>query len=248
MSDSILSVLNLNKTYANGVSALKDISLEIKKSEFIVIIGQSGSGKTTLLKCLNRLVEPNSGDIFFKQKNISSFSKSELRLVRSQLAMIFQQFNLIPRYSVLKNVLMGRLSMMSTWQSLLNLFLIQDKKAAINFLDLVGLADKFNRRADQLSGGQQQRVAIARALMQRPEIILADEPVASLDPQMSQTIMDYLQKINTDFGTTIICNLHSIELAKRYATRIIAIKKGQIIYQGIPSELDTELIERIYEI
>ena len=138
--------------------------------------------------------------------------------------------------------------MMSTWQSLLNLFLIQDKKAAINFLDLVGLADKFNRRADQLSGGQQQRVAIARALMQRPEIILADEPVASLDPQMSQTIMDYLQKINTDFGTTIICNLHSIELAKRYATRIIAIKKGQIIYQGIPSELDTELIERIYEI
>lgn len=246
ITETILSIKNLVKTYSNGVQALQGVSFDVKKGEFLVIIGLSGSGKSTLLRCINRLHDPTSGEIIFGGQNVATISGSEIRTLRKKVGMIFQQFNLIPRHSVLSNVLMGRLGTMKALPSLLGLFSEQDKMNAMRYLKLVGIDDKARIRADQLSGGQQQRVAIARALTQDPQILLADEPVASLDPATCHTVMDYLKKVNQELGITIICNLHFLSLVRQYATRVIALQAGKIVYDGSPHEIDDAWFERIY--
>lgn len=246
MSQPILQIRNLVKTYPNGTQALKGITFDVKKGEFLVIIGLSGSGKSTLLRCINRLHDPSSGDIFFKGENIAYVQGKDVRNLRTRIAMIFQHFNLIPRHTVISNVLMGRLGHIGTMSSLLGLFSKEDKSNAQKYLDLVGIGEKAKMRADNLSGGQQQRVAIARALTQNPEVLLADEPVASLDPATCHTVMDYLRKVNQELGITIIANLHFLSLVRQYATRVIALKGGEIVYEGDPANIDDAWFERIY--
>lgn len=245
-SKSILSVRKLEKTYENGVKALKGVSFEVKEGEFLVIIGLSGSGKSTMLRCLNLLHEPTGGEIYYRGNLISGIKRNKSRLVKQKIGMIFQHFNLIPRYSVLKNALTGALGRTSVAASLLGWFKQEDKEKALKYLDLVGIKDKAHIRADQLSGGQQQRVAIARALTQGPDILLADEPVASLDPATCHTVMDYLKKVNTELGITVICNLHFLSLVRQYADRVIALKSGEIVYQGSPEGIDQKWFEEIY--
>lgn len=242
----IISVKNLEKTYPNGVKALKGVSFDVQPGEFLVIIGLSGSGKSTLLRCLNRLHEPTGGEVFFNGKDIAHVFGSDVREVRRQIGMVFQHFNLIPRHTVLSNVLMGRLAYTSLWKSIFGAFSSDDKKTAMKYLELVGIAEKANLRADNLSGGQQQRVAIARALAQNPKVLLADEPVASLDPATCHVVMDYLKKINQELGMTMICNLHFLSLVRQYATRVIALKAGEIVYEGSPESIDDAWFERIY--
>lgn len=247
VENTILSVRNLEKTYPNGVKALKGVSFDVKKGEFLVIIGLSGSGKSTLLRCLNRLHDPTGGSIIFDGKtDIVRVKGKSIRDIRRQIGMIFQHFNLVPRFTVLKNVLLGRLAYTSTWKSILGLFSLADKKKAMEHLALVGISEKAHLRADNLSGGQQQRVAIARVLTQNPKIILADEPVASLDPATCHTVMEYLKKVNEELGITIVCNLHFLSLVRQYATRVIALKAGEIIYEGSPHEIDEAWFGRIY--
>jgi phosphonate transport system ATP-binding protein len=247
VAEPIIQVKNLVKTYPNGTQALKGISFDVKKGEFLVIIGLSGSGKSTLLRCMNRLHDPTSGEILFQGTNIASTTDgTEIRNLRKKIAMIFQHFNLIPRHTVISNVLMGRLGVTATLKSLLGFFSEADKADAQKYLALVGIPEKARMRADNLSGGQQQRVAIARALTQNPEVLLADEPVASLDPATSHTVMDYLKKVNQELGITVIANLHFLSLVRQYATRVIALKGGQIVYEGDPSQIDQAWFEKIY--
>jgi phosphonate transport system ATP-binding protein len=246
MSQPILSIKNLVKTYPNGVHALKGISFDVQKGEFLVIIGLSGSGKSTLLRCVNRLHDPTSGQILFEGHDVAKVKGEEIRILRKHIGMIFQNFNLIPRHSVLSNVLMGRLGFMSSLKSIFGLFSAEDKANAMKYLKLVGISEKAKIRADQLSGGQQQRVAIARALNQDPSILLADEPVASLDPAISHTVMDYLKKVNQELGITVICNLHYLSLVRQYATRVIALKGGEIVFEGSPNDITEEWFEKIY--
>ena len=243
----ILSVKNLVKTYPNGVQALKGVSFDVREGEFLVIIGLSGSGKSTLLRCLNRLHDPTSGSVLFNgTTDVVHVKGAAVRDVRRQIGMVFQHFNLVPRFTVLKNVLLGRLAYTKTWKSLFGLFSDDDRKKAMEHLELVGIAQKAHLRADNLSGGQQQRVAIARVLSQNPSIILADEPVASLDPATCHTVMEYLKKVNEQLGITIVCNLHFLSLVRQYATRVIALKGGEIIYEGSPHEINEEWFARIY--
>lgn len=247
----ILSIKNLKKTYPNGVQALKGVSFDVKKGEFLVVIGLSGSGKSTMLRCINRLHEPTSGNLVFNdgtvEKDLAQIEKSaEIKWLRQNVGMIFQHFNLIPRHSVLSNVLMGKLSKTSTLKSLFGMFSDADVAEAMKYLKLVGIADKAHIRADQLSGGQQQRVAIARALTQNPQILLADEPVASLDPATCHVVMDYLRKVNQELGITIVCNLHFLSLVRQYATRVVALKGGELVYEGDPKNIDEAWFEKIY--
>ncbi len=244
--ETILKINNLEKTYPNGVTALKGISFDVKKGEFLVIIGLSGSGKSTLLRCLNRLHDPTGGEIIFRDKDIAKVTGREVRFLRRKIGMIFQQFNLVERHTVIKNVLMGALSRTSTLGSIFGLFSQKDKDNALKYLKLVGIDSKANNRADQLSGGQQQRVAIARALNQSPDILLADEPVASLDPATCHTVMDHLRKVNQELGITIICNLHFLSLVRQYATRVIALKAGEVVFNGSPKDITEEWFQKIY--
>lgn len=246
MADSILEVKNLVKTYDNGVRALKGVSFDVKPGEFLVIIGLSGSGKSTLLRCINRLHDPTSGEIIFKGQDVAQVQGAKVREVRKRIAMIFQHFNLIGRHTVLSNALMGSLGHTGTIKSVLGMYNPKDIEQARKYLELVGLKEKMFIRADQLSGGQQQRVAIARALTQGPEILLADEPVASLDPATCHTVMDYLKKINQELGLTILCNLHFLSLVRQYASRVIALKGGEIVYMGSPNDITNEWFEEIY--
>lgn len=253
MSDPILKVKNLKKTYPNGVQALKGISFDVKRGEFLVIIGLSGSGKSTLLRCMNRLHDPTSGEILFQTTHAGEYldttkleTASAIRDLRKRMGMIFQHFNLIPRHTVLANVLMGKLAYTKTWRSIFGLFSAEDKAEAMKYLKLVGISEKAHIRADQLSGGQQQRVAIARALTQNPQVLLADEPVASLDPATCHTVMDYLKKVNQELGITVVCNLHFLSLVRQYATRVIALKGGELVYEGDPKNIDEAWFEKIY--
>ena len=246
MTPKLLSIRNLKKVYPNGSQALKGVSFDVEKGEFLVVIGLSGSGKSTLLRCINRLVEPSSGDVFFDGVNVLQAQPNKIKFIRTQIGMIFQHFNLIPRYSVLSNVLMGQLGRISSWKSIFGFYSSEQKNQALELLSLVGIREKARIRADQLSGGQQQRVAIARALNQNPRVLLADEPVASLDPSTSHSIMDYLKKANQEMGITVICNLHFLSLVRQYATRVIALKEGEIVFQGSPEEINEEWFKRIY--
>ena len=241
----MLRIENLVKEYPGGIRALEDVSIEVRDGEFVVLIGLSGSGKSTLLRCINRLVEPTSGRILLDDLDISAARASDLRKVRRNIGMLFQQVNLVKRASVLTNVLTGRLGYVSQWQGLLAHFGEEDYRRALVNLERVGLRDRAHQRADRLSGGQQQRVAIARALMQEPKIMLADEPVASLDPATSHSVLKYLQQINRE-GMTVICSLHFLSLARTYGTRVIALKAGRLMFDGKPSEIDAERFRSIY--
>lgn len=246
MSSALLTVKNLSKVYPSGVRALENVSFEVKAGEFLVVIGLSGSGKSTLLRCLNRLESPTSGEIHFGGRRVDQLQGQDVFDLRKEMAMIFQNFNLIPRHSVLNNVLMGRLSGAPTLKSLLGFFSQEDKRLALQELERVGIADKAWVRADRLSGGQQQRVAIARALCQNPKILLADEPVASLDPATSHTVMDALQRINREMGLTVICSLHFLSLVREYATRVVALKEGRLVFEGSPQQIDHDWFQKIY--
>lgn len=242
----MLKVEHLTKVYPNGTVALKDVSFEVQDGEFLAIIGLSGSGKSTLLRCINRLIEPTSGRILWNDIDITAVPASQMRYIRRQIGMIFQQFNLVKRSSVMTNVLSGRLGYVNPYQSLLNYFSSEDRKRARNNLEQVGLAEKAYVRADSLSGGQQQRVGIARALMQDPKLILADEPVASLDPVLAHSILKYLEQLNKERQITVLCSLHFLDLVHRYATRAIALKDGQLVFQGLPREIDDAQFKAIY--
>ena len=242
----MLRVENLTKVYANGTPALKNVSFEVKDGEFLAVIGLSGSGKSTLLRCINRLIEPTSGKIFWNERDITAVSGAEVRKIRRQIGMVFQQFNLVKRSSVLTNVLSGRLGYTNTLPSVLHIFSAADHKKALASLEQVGLAEKAHARADSLSGGQQQRVGIARALMQDPELILADEPVASLDPVLAHTILKYLEQLNKERGLTVLCSLHYLDLVHRYASTAIALKDGEVVFQGLPQQIDDAQFKSIY--
>jgi len=225
----MLKVENLVKVYPNGTQALKDVSFEVADGEFLAVIGLSGSGKSTLLRCINRLIEPTSGKITWNGIDVTD-KNANLRMIRRQIGMVFQQFNLVKRSSVLTNVLTGRLGYVSSFQSLLGYFSPEDYKRAMSNLEQVGLSEKAHVRADSLSGGQQQRVGIARAMMQEPKLILADEPVASLDPVLAHSILKYLEILNKEHGITVLCSLHFLDLVHRYATRAIALKDGKLVF------------------
>jgi phosphonate transport system ATP-binding protein len=242
----MLQIKNLTKIYEGGVLALNDVSFDVPEGQFLVIIGLSGSGKSTLLRCINRLIEPTKGQILWNGKDITTASQEELRRVRRKIGMVFQHFNLVHRSSVITNVLSGRLGYVNPAWSLVNRFPKADIEKAMAQLVRVGIADKAHYRADELSGGQQQRVGIARAMIQDPEIILADEPVASLDPVLAHSIMQYLEKINQEDGVTVLCSLHFLDLVHRYADRVIALNEGNLVFDGLPKEIDDERFKDIY--
>lgn len=242
----MLKIQNLTKIYDGGVQALTDVSFEVPKGQFLAVIGLSGSGKSTLLRCINRLIEPTDGKIFWNGVDVTDASDEELRRVRRKIGMVFQHFNLVHRSSVLTNVLAGRLGYVNPAWSLLNRFPKSDMENAIKQLERVGIADKAYHRADELSGGQQQRVGVARAMMQNPEMILADEPVASLDPVLAHSIMQYLEMINKEDGVTVLCSLHFLDLVHRYADRVVALNEGKLMFDGSPKEIDDIKFKEIY--
>jgi phosphonate transport system ATP-binding protein len=242
----IVSIKDLVKIYPSGTRALEGVSLDIERGEFLVLIGLSGSGKSTLLRCINRLVDPTSGTVIFDGVDVTAADRVAIRRVRRRIGMIFQQFNLVRRSSVFSNVLSGRLGYRSTWRTIASRPTASDVAAAFENLGRVGIAQRAYSRADALSGGQQQRVGIARALMQKPELMLADEPVASLDPATSHSVMKYLEEINKKDGITVVCSLHFLSLARRYGTRVIALKDGRIAFDGKPDAIDEKRFKEIY--
>ncbi|HWB51748.1 MAG TPA: phosphonate ABC transporter ATP-binding protein [Stellaceae bacterium] len=229
-------------------SAVADISLQIDKGSFVGIIGRSGAGKSTLLRLVNRLVEPSGGRILFDGVDVTGLRGRELRQWRARAAMVFQQFNLIGRLDVLTNVLMGRLATVPAWRAMLSWWPDADKAVALAALEQFDMAPLAAQRADQLSGGQQQRVAIARALVQEPELVLADEPTASLDPHNSRVVMDALRRINRHFGITVICNLHSLEIARAYCDRLVGMAAGEIVFDGATASLTDIAARELYGI
>ena len=243
----MLEIKNLTKIYPDGTVALRDVSFSVQDGEFLVVIGLSGSGKSTLLRCINRLVEVTEGEIIWDERNVVGAPPAELRIIRRQIGMIFQHFNLVKRSSVITNVLSGRLGYASPLSTLIHRFSSTDRKKAEDALRRVGLTEQMEKRADELSGGKQQRVGIARALMQDPKMILADEPVASLDPVLAHTILGYIEKMNVDLGITVLCSLHYLDLVQRYASRVIGLRDGQIVYRGTSDDIqrmtDTEFKE-----
>ena len=242
----MLKVVNLTKIYDGGVKALDNVSFEVPDGQFLAVIGLSGSGKSTLLRCINRLIEPTDGQILWHGEDITEASPEEMRRIRRKIGMVFQHFNLVHRSKVLTNVLAGRLGYVNPVWSLINRFPKADIENAIQKLERVGIADKANHRADELSGGQQQRVGIARALMQDPEMILADEPVASLDPVLAHSIMKHLEDINQKDGVTVLCSLHFLDLVHKYADRVVALNEGKLVFEGMPKDIDDQKFKDIY--
>ena len=241
----MLHLENLSKRFG-GTVAVDNVSLVLEPGRFVGVIGRSGAGKSTLLRLINRLIEPASGRIRFDDLDVTALKGRALRDWRRRCAMIFQQFNLIGRLDVMTNVLVGRLTFTSTLASILRRWSADDKAIALTALNLFGMAETAGQRVDGLSGGQQQRVAIARALAQQPQLILADEPVASLDPRNTALVMDALAQVNRDFGITILCNLHSIDLARRYCDRLIGMAAGRVVFDGPPSALTPAILRDLY--
>jgi phosphonate transport system ATP-binding protein len=246
MSGATVRVEHLVKIYPDGTRALDDVSFEVKSGEFLVIIGLSGSGKSTLMRGINRLIEPTSGKIYIDDVDVTALSAEEMRRLRRHIGMIFQQFNLVKRSAVLTNVLAGRLGYLPATWALIDYFPKDVVARAMANLDRVGIPHKAYTRADQLSGGQQQRVGIARALMQEPKLILADEPVASLDPATSHSVLKYIEELNRKDGITVLCALHFLSLARRYGTRVMALKAGKVVFTGLPHEIDEQRFKQIY--
>ena len=236
----------VNKVYPNGLHALKNISLEINQGEFVAIIGLSGAGKSTLLRTINRMHDISEGSLTVNGQEINDLAGKDLRKFRRKIGMVFQSFNLVTRTTVVNNVLTSRVPDMPLWKSIIGLYSKEDKVRALEALDKVGILDKAYVRADQLSGGQQQRVALARTLAQKPEIILADEPVAALDPITAKQVMDDFKKINKELNMSVLINIHHVDLALKYADRVIGIKAGEIVYDGPSAEVDSEVLKQIY--
>ena len=236
----------VNKVYPNGLHALKNVSLEINQGEFVAIIGLSGAGKSTLLRTINRMHDISEGSLIVNGQEIKNLKGKDLRTFRRKVGMVFQSFNLVTRTSVVKNVLTSRVPDMPLWKSIIGLYSKEDKIIALEALDKVGILDKAYVRADQLSGGQQQRVALARTLAQKPEIILADEPVAALDPITATQVMDDFKKINKELNMSVLINIHHVDLALKYADRVIGIKAGEIVYDGAAKDVTNEVLKQIY--
>ena len=254
---TILEIKDLHKTYGDKTQVLRGINLQIEQGEFVCIIGLSGAGKSTLLRCVNRLIEASSGAILVPgsfsgvsadgaKVDVLRLNAEDLRLFRRKVGMVFQQFNIVKRLSVIENVLSGGLGYQPGLRSVLRIFSREEKRQALTNLDRVGLLDHAYKRADQLSGGEQQRVAIARTLMQQPAIILADEPVASLDPRLSRVVLDILKRVCREDGITAMVSLHALELTREYADHIIGLKQGQIFFDGRPRDLTDAIVDSVY--
>ena len=243
----LLSIKNVEKKYNNGTNALKNISFDVEKGEFISIIGPSGSGKSTLLRSMNKMIDISQGSILFEDKNIENLKKTEIEIVRREIGMIFQSYNLVERLTVIENVLHGRLGYKSVIAGILGIYSEEEKKEAFNFLEKVNMTKYAYRKCNELSGGQKQRVGIARAIMQKPKLLLCDEPIASLDPKTAENIMDYLKKIVSELKITCIVNLHQVDIAKKYSDRIIALNKGDKIFDDKTERLTDDMIEFIYK-
>lgn len=237
---------NVSLTYPNGTKGLKNVNLTINEGEFVVIVGLSGAGKSTLIRSINRLVSATEGELLVDNENILNHKGKKLRSLRKKVGMIFQNYNLVKRSNVFKNVLAGRLGHTGTLRSIFNMFSKEDRSLAYESLKRVNIEEKIYNRADELSGGQQQRVSIARVLTQKPKYILADEPVASLDPPTSHQVMTYLRKINQEDNITTIVNLHFIDMAMEYADRIIGMRAGEVVFDGPASEVTEKTFEEIY--
>jgi phosphonate transport system ATP-binding protein len=254
---TILEIKDLHKTYGAKTQVLRGINFQIEQGEFVCIIGLSGAGKSTLLRCVNRLIEASSGAVLVPRAlsgvsaegakmDVLKLNAEELRLLRRKVGMVFQQFNIVKRLSVIENVLSGGLGYQPGLRSVLRIFSRDEKRRALTNLERVGLLDHAYKRADQLSGGEQQRVAIARTLMQQPAIILADEPVASLDPRLSRVVLDILKRVCREDGITALVSLHALELTREYADRIIGLKQGQIFFDGRPRDLTDAIVDSVY--
>jgi phosphonate transport system ATP-binding protein len=243
----LLTIRNLSKRFGDN-TAVDRVSLEVKSGSFVGVIGRSGAGKSTLLRMINRLNEPTEGTIEYDGTVVTDLKGVALNDWRRNCAMVFQQFNLVGRLDVLTNVLLGRLTTVPTWRALLTLWSDADKLDALETLDRFGMADFAAQRCDQLSGGQQQRVAICRALLQRPQIILADEPIASLDPKNTRMVMDALKRINEDMGITVICNLHDLDIARDYCDRLVGMTQGRVVFDDMPEQFTENLVQTLYGI
>ncbi|MCL1924586.1 MAG: phosphonate ABC transporter ATP-binding protein [Defluviitaleaceae bacterium] len=242
----LLKIKNLSKTYDSKNYALRDVSFNVSEGEFIAVVGLSGAGKSTFIRCINRLVPFSEGEIFFNGENLHNANRYSLKKIRSKIGMVFQHHNLIEQTTVLSNVLHGRLGETSFIRSALGLYRKEDKEEAYKLLKTVGLYDYKDKKAKTLSGGQMQRVGICRALMQKPKLLLADEPIASLDPVSAETVMETMKAVNEKTNLTIIVNLHQVDFAKKYASRIIGMKAGKIFFDGTPKSLTEDIIKEIY--
>ncbi|WP_081797000.1 phosphonate ABC transporter ATP-binding protein [Bacillus ndiopicus] len=245
-AQTVLELRNIEKSYDMKTLIIKDIDLQLKQGEFVSIIGPSGAGKSTLLRCINRMIEPSSGDIIFDGTNITQLSKSALRKQRTKIGMVFQHYNLVSRLTVFENVLHGRFGYKSTLQGILGLYTEEEKMLALSILEKLGMKDHVYKRCDQLSGGQKQRVGIARALVQQPKLLLCDEPIASLDPNSSKVIMDHLKEISQSMGITVLVNLHQVDVALKYSDRIIGLNRGSKLFDDLPKRLSQMDIRNIY--
>jgi phosphonate transport system ATP-binding protein len=247
LSVPLLELRNVSKYYHSKAAALDDVSITVNPGEFVAVIGPSGAGKSTLLRCVNRMIEPTSGEICFDNVQVSKLNKNALRKLRTQIGMIFQHYNLVDRLTVIENVLHGRLGYKSTLAGICGWYSREEKEQALEIIKLLGLEDQIQQRCDRLSGGQKQRVGIARALLQNPKLILCDEPIASLDPNAAKTIMDHLKNVSGQLGITVVINLHQIEVALKYADRILGVNRGKIIFNGPPAELTETRIAAVYD-
>ena len=244
--DAALSLRHLAKEYVRGKPVLRDINLDFPGSGFTAVIGASGTGKSTLIRCINRLVEPTSGAVLFEGRDLVPLSGRALREARRHIGMVFQEYNLVERLTVMENLLSGRLGYVTAWRAWRRKFSAEDIARAFELLDVVGLSGFANQRADSLSGGQRQRVGIARAVMQQPTVLLADEPTSSLDPKTSVEIMQLLADIARQRGIPVLINMHDVELAKRFADRIIGMSGGRVIFDGPPGSLSDDVLKQIY--
>ncbi|MDO5416067.1 MAG: phosphonate ABC transporter ATP-binding protein [Lachnospiraceae bacterium] len=244
---ALLEFQKVSKTYDNVTKALTDVTFHLDEGEFVSIIGPSGAGKSTLLRCINRLVDASEGEIFFDGQDVLKAGKKELRRIRTKTGMIFQHYNLVDRMSVIENVLHGCLGRKSTVCGMAGIYKEEEKQEAFEILQEMGLEGQAYKRCDELSGGQKQRVGIARAIMQKPKLILCDEPIASLDPKASKVIMDHLKKINETKKITCLVNLHQVDVAMKYSKRIIGVSAGKIVYDGTPENLTDKVLHEIYQ-
>ncbi|MCU6708721.1 phosphonate ABC transporter ATP-binding protein [Paenibacillus sp. J5C_2022] len=242
----MIQFIGVNKTYANGTTALKDINLTIKQGEFVAVIGLSGAGKSTLIRCINRMHDITSGKLIVDDVDVSDLRGRHIRRFRRRIGMIFQSFNLVTRTTVINNVLVSFVPELPLWRKLTGVFSQVHRIKALEALHNVGILDKAFIRVDQLSGGQQQRVALARTLAQNPDIILADEPIASLDPVTSRMVMNDFKRINKDMSISVIMNIHHVEMALEYADRIIGIRKGEVVFDGEKAKVTQEILQDIY--
>lgn len=242
----MLEIIRLSKVYPTGTAALKEVSFRIDQPQVVTIIGPSGAGKSTLIRCINRLVEPTSGKIMLDDIDIRRMNRRELRNVRRRMGMIFQEYNLVERLTVMENLLSGRLGYVGFWKTYRRKFPAEDVVAAFKLLDRVGLSGYQDTRADALSGGERQRVGISRALMQQPDLLLVDEPTASLDPKTSRQIMRLLVELAHEHDAPALVNMHDVGLAQSFADRIIGLSAGQIVFDGSPQQLTAEVLTKIY--